>query len=114
MPLFVITGNAALRARFQAAADASQRHGSHFSIAPTVLDLLGYDQAAVAKALGPSLLTRSTRVTEFTSGDIFGLFSEKPNRHPVDLDRNYLEPAANPAPAPSEAHTAQRIPASSR
>jgi len=31
--LFVITGNAA-RAQFQAAADASRDHGSHFSIAP--------------------------------------------------------------------------------
>jgi lipid A ethanolaminephosphotransferase len=109
VPLFVITGNRALRAQLQAAADASRGHGSHFSIAPTVLQLLGYDRPAVAETLGPSLLTRSARTPEFTSGDVFGLFSEKANRHPLDLTRNYLEPAAHPAPAAPEAHTAQAI-----
>jgi hypothetical protein len=97
-----------LRAQFQAAADASRGHGSHFSIAPTVLELLGYDAAAVTRTRGASLLTTSTRTAEFTSGDVFGLFSEKPNRHAIDLGRNYLEPAANPA---AQAHTAQTIPA---
>lgn len=114
VPLFVITGNAALRAQFQAAADASRDHGSHFSIAPTVLELLGYDRAAVAETQGPSLLTKSARMPEFTSGDVFGLFSDKPNRHPIDLGRTYLEPAANPIPAPAEAHTAQAVPPPAR
>jgi hypothetical protein len=111
VPLFVITGNAALRAQFQAAADASRDHGSHFSIAPTVLELLGYERAAVAETQGPSLLTKNARVAELTSGDVFGLFSEEPNRHPLDLGRNYLEPAANLTPAPAEAHTARAVPA---
>ncbi len=108
VPLFVITGNVALRAKLQAAADASRGHGSHFSIAPTVLELLGYDRAAVTETHGPSLLMKSARAAEFTSGDIFGLFSEDPNRHPIDLRVNYLEPAANPTPA---AYTAQAGPA---
>lgn len=111
VPLFVITGNAALRAQFRAAANASRGHGSHFSIAPTVLELLGYDAAAVAGAQGPSLLTKSVRAAEFTSGDVFGLFSDEPNRHPVDLGRNYLEPAANPTAAAVEAHSAHAVPA---
>jgi len=34
-----------------------------------------------------------------------------PNRHPLDLSRHYVEPAANPKPAPEEAHTAQAHPA---
>jgi lipid A ethanolaminephosphotransferase len=110
VPLFVVTGNLALRARFEAAAKASRGHGSHFSIAPTVLDLLGYDRAAVAKSYGASLLDKSTRITEFTSGDIFGLFAEKPRLHLVDLSKNYLEPDANPAPAARPARTAQAAP----
>jgi hypothetical protein len=53
-------------------------------------------------------------VTEFTSGDIFGLFTENPHWHLIDLSRNYLEPAASPAPASPEAHTAKASPAPAR
>ena len=44
VPLFVATGNPTLKARFEKAAQESRGHGSHFAIAPTVLDLLGYNQ----------------------------------------------------------------------
>jgi glucan phosphoethanolaminetransferase (alkaline phosphatase superfamily) len=107
VPLFVATGNPALKARFEKAAAESHGHGSHFSIAPTVLDLLGYDRQAVAKAYGASLMDKSVRETKFTSGDIFGLFTENPRWHPVDLSKSYLEPDANPKPQPAPAHTAQ-------
>jgi lipid A ethanolaminephosphotransferase len=107
VPLFVATGNPVLRARLARAAQESRGHGSHFAIAPTVLNLLGYDQMAVAKAYGASLMDKSTRATKFTSGDVFGLFAEKPRWHPVDLSKNYLEPDANPKPHPAPAHTAQ-------
>lgn len=100
MPLFVITGNTALRARLTAAATASHRHGSHFAIVPTVLELLGYGHDDIAKTFGPSLLEKSARKTEFTSGDIFGLFA-KPRRHPIDLGKDYLEPAAAMAGQPN-------------
>ncbi len=93
VPLFVITDNEALRARFAAAAAESRGHGSHFAIVPTVLELLGFSHTDIAKAFGPSLLDKSDRKTEFTSGDIFGLFAE-PRRHPIDLRKDYLEPAA--------------------
>lgn len=82
MPLFVVTGNAALRAQLVAAARASRGHGSHFAIAPTVLDLLGYSQEAVATNYGASLLRNSARAPEFTTGDIFGLFTDKPRLAP--------------------------------
>lgn len=61
VPLFVVTGNAALRAQLVAAARASRGHGSHFAIAPTVLDLLGYSQEAVATNYGASLLRNIAR-----------------------------------------------------
>ncbi len=107
VPMFVATGNPALKARFKKAAEESRGHGSHFAIAPTVLKLLGYDQQAVAKAYGASLMDKSTRETRFTSGDIFGLFTEKPRWHPVDLSKSYLEPDGKPKPQPGMAHTAQ-------
>jgi len=105
--LFVVKSNPALKARFEKAAAESHLHGSHFAVAPTVLDLLGYDQKAVARAYGASLMDKSIRATKFTSGDIFGLFAEKPRWHPVDLSKSYLEPDANPKPQPAPAHTAQ-------
>lgn len=104
VPLFVVTGNAALRAQLEHAAQSSRGHGSHFSVAPTVLDLLGYDRDTVGRTYGASLLNTSTRETAFTTGDVFGLFSTKPRWHPVDLGRDYLEDDARPTPA---AHTAQ-------
>ena len=107
VPLFVVTGNAALRAQLEAAAKASRGHGSHFAIAPTVLDLLGYSEEAVAKTYGGSLLRKSARAPEFTTGDIFGLFTDKPRWHPVDLAHDYLERDAFPKPQPPSAHTAQ-------
>jgi lipid A ethanolaminephosphotransferase len=98
VPMFVTTGNSALGARLAHAAQESHGHGSHFAIAPTVLDLLGYNEAEVAKVYGASLLDKSERNPEFTSGDIFGLFAAKPRLHPIDLKRDYLEPVANPQP----------------
>lgn len=94
VPLFVITDNDALRARFAAAAEASRGHASHFSIVPTVLELLGYSHDDIEKTYGESLLEKNTRAPGFTTGDIFGLFSSKVRWHPLDLNKNYLEPAA--------------------
>lgn len=65
----------------------------------------------MAETQGTSLLTTSARVAEFTSGDVFSLFSDKPNRHPVDLGRTCLEAAANRKPAAADAYTAQAVPA---
>ncbi len=100
VPLFVITDNDELRARFTAAAEASRGHASHFSIVPTVLQLMGYSRDAVDKIYGESLLEKNTRPAAFTSGDIFGLFSSKVRWHPLDLNRNYLE-RVKPQAAPS-------------
>jgi lipid A ethanolaminephosphotransferase len=93
VPLFVITDNEPLRARLAAAAAESRGHGSHFAIVPTVLELLGFSHTDVANAFGASLLDKSERKTEFTSGDIFGLFAD-PRRHQLDLGRDYLEQPA--------------------
>jgi lipid A ethanolaminephosphotransferase len=94
VPLFIITDNDELRARFAEAAVASRDHASHFSIVPTVLELLGYGHDDIEKIYGESLLEKDARPAAFTTGDIFGLFSSKVRWHPLDLSKDYLEPAA--------------------
>lgn len=98
VPLFVITGNDALRSKLAAAAEASRGHASHFAIVPTVLELLGYGHDDVEKMYGESLLEKDARDPAFTTGDIFGLFAKQARWHPLDLSRDYLEPAATVQP----------------
>lgn len=105
VPLFVATDNPALRARLEGAARASVHRGSHFLIAPTVLTLLGFDEKAVIARYGASLLAGSPPVPRFTTGDIFGLFADRPRLHAIDLSKSYREPEAEPPLAPP--HTAQ-------
>ena len=105
MPLFVITGNDALRTRLAAAADASRGHAGHFSIVPTVLELLGYGHEDIEKIYGESLLEKNARPPAFTTGDIFGLFASKQRWHPIDLNRDYLEPEATAAQPSLSAQT---------
>lgn len=94
VPLFVTSDREALRGRFAEAAAASRGRASHFAIAPTVLALLGFDSADIGKTYRESLLTAPNGEPSFTSGDIFGLFSDKVRWHSLDLTRSYLEPDA--------------------
>jgi lipid A ethanolaminephosphotransferase len=94
VPLFVTTPRTDLRARFQEAAQASRGYASHFALAPTLFELFGYARADIRRNYGPSLFEANTRPPGFTSGDIFGLFSERPRWHPLDLGASYLEPEA--------------------
>jgi lipid A ethanolaminephosphotransferase len=103
VPLFVMPGNTGLRPRFEAAAQASHGHGSHFAIIPTVLELFGYSRADVAAQYGESLFEPNKRAPAFTSGDIFGLFAKTVRWHPLDLRKDYLEPAARPLDLRSDA-----------
>jgi lipid A ethanolaminephosphotransferase len=96
VPLFVMTGDPALRTEFAAAARDSKDHGSHFTIAPTLLQLFGYDAAAVRKQYGASLLEKNDAAPAFTSGDVFGMFSKKVRWHPLDVGKSYLENPASP------------------
>jgi lipid A ethanolaminephosphotransferase len=98
VPLFVSASDPALQARFAAGAQATRGHASHFELAPTLLDLFGYAKTDVAARYGPSLFERNTAAPGFTSGDIFGLFSERPRWHPLDLGHDYLEPGSRPMP----------------
>lgn len=100
VPLFVIAPEE-LKSRFASAAGASKGHGSHFTIMPTVLRLMGYEQADIATIYGPSLLEANTQPPAFTTGDVLGLFSSKVRWHPIDLTRSYLEPEAERSASPN-------------
>ena len=98
VPLFVTASSPLLRERFAAGAQASRGHVSHFALAPTLLELFGYAKPDIAGAYGPSLFERNAEPPGFTSGDIFGLFSQRVRWHPIDLEGSYLEPDATVVP----------------
>jgi glucan phosphoethanolaminetransferase (alkaline phosphatase superfamily) len=92
VPLLTMTGDEDLRARLAAGAEANRGGATHFLIAPTVLELLGYAGDDVRRAYGSgSLLAKSGDAPMFTSGDVFNLFSGTVRRHPIDLGRSYRE-----------------------
>jgi lipid A ethanolaminephosphotransferase len=91
VPLFAATGDEGLRARFTQGARQSMAHASHFSIAPTLLGLMGYAESDVHHVYGASLFERSDEEAAFTSGDVFGLFSQSVRWHRLDLTKSYLE-----------------------
>jgi hypothetical protein len=85
-----MTGDAVLAKRFAEAAARDGAGQSHFSIAPTILQLFGYDIAHLGRELAPSLLDGGKPTDFFTTGDVFGLFGE-PRRHVADPSAPLLE-----------------------
>ena len=84
----------------------SFKHASHFEIAPTVRQLLGYPRQPVMAKFGPSLFDANREAAAFTSGDVFGLFSSKVRWHSVDL----MAAAARMAHAQAKAESHQAAP----
>ncbi len=107
VPMFAMTGNEALRARFAANRSENVNRTSHFAIFPTVIELFGYAPGALGAAYGGSLFDRVETPTRFTSGDIFGWFSATPNWTALDTTRSWPGfPQA--APTTHVADTTQR------
>jgi lipid A ethanolaminephosphotransferase len=91
VPLFAITPDAALKQRFTEAAEGSMGHASHFAIAPTLYELMGYRPVDIATRYKESMFSPDREQPAFTTGDIFGLFGNDTRWHPLDLTKNYLE-----------------------
>lgn len=94
VPLMAYTADPTLRARFAVGAAANRGKASHFQIVPTVLELMGYSPADIASEYDESLFAATSRPPQFTSGDIFGLFSDSVHWNSIDLSLHYLEPDA--------------------
>jgi lipid A ethanolaminephosphotransferase len=95
VPLLVYTSDASQRARFDAGATLLKGKTSHFQIAPTLYQLMGYAASDVAKSYDENLFDGTAREPAFTSGDIFGMFDNSVSIHPIDLTKSYLEPEAS-------------------
>ena len=94
VPLLAYASDPALRARLEEGAGKSLGRASHFTIVPTLLEMMGYAGSDVASYYNESLFSQPASPPAFTSGDIFGMFSKEVLWHPIDLSKNYLEPEA--------------------
>lgn len=99
VPMFALTGNKALKARFQKGAVLQKNAASHFSIRPTVLELMGYPRDKVARLYGPSLFGAPLQNPRFTSGDIFGVFRASARWTEIDLRKDFRETKKLPSPS---------------
>jgi glucan phosphoethanolaminetransferase (alkaline phosphatase superfamily) len=109
VPLMVATGDAKLQHRFEAVAARYPGHATHFAIAPTLLELLGYRPADIAARYEGSLLRDLSWKPQFVSDDILGLFSTRPAWHMVEPRpdnrgvRPYLQLSINSDHSPATA-----------
>jgi glucan phosphoethanolaminetransferase (alkaline phosphatase superfamily) len=111
VPLFVIPGSASMRARLVAAAESNRGSVTHFSIVPTVLEMLGYRRSDLARVYADTLLEPHGTPPTFTTGDIFGLFSSKVRWHAIDLFDFFGDPSSKPAAEAQPDHAKRaRIP----
>lgn len=70
-------------------ADAARRNhdrSSHFRIFPTLLELMGYEQAQIAPVYGPSLLATEPDPMTFTI-NYFAALGRQPSWHHIDADK---------------------------
>jgi glucan phosphoethanolaminetransferase (alkaline phosphatase superfamily) len=89
VPLFVYAPQGNFADRFNAAVPQLKNRASHFQIAPTVYELMGYTAADIETAYDESLLNGTSRPSEFTSGDVFGLFGNPVTFSPIDLSKPF-------------------------
>lgn len=84
VPLMVTSGNSSLQNRFRAVAQRYPGQATHFAIAPTLLELMGYEANDIQTRYEDSLLRGLSWKPQFASDDILGLFSAQPRWHQVD------------------------------
>jgi hypothetical protein len=84
VPMLVSTGDEELRARFEKVATQYPNMATHFAIAPTLLELMGYRPSEISARYESSLLHGLTSQLQFVTDDILGLFSNRPAWHSVD------------------------------
>ena len=91
VPLYVYTDDKAQREKLQRGAEKSRDHATHFQIAASVLNWMGYADSDLASRYNESLTLGTSHEPAFTTGDVFGLFSTQPKWNPIDLSANYRE-----------------------
>ena len=77
VPLMVYSSDQVTHARFVEAVTKSKGKASHFQIAPTLYELMGYSRSDIQKNYDESLFDGTARAPEMTTGDIFGVFGSE-------------------------------------
>lgn len=90
VPLFVITENPQLLAKFSDASHINFNRANHFQIFPTLLELMGFEPKAVEDLYYPSLFNRIEESPGFTSAEVIKQFGKSPKWrrltwHPVSF-----------------------------
>lgn len=106
VPLFVITGDEALHARFARAASRNRDRTSHFQIFPTLLEIMGFDPKDVRQTYYLTLFDDIQEPLGYTSGAVFGRFGIPPAWHPFQKEErgrfhSGISDTANRPSAPS-------------
>ena len=96
VPLMLQIPPGQLRDSYVAAAVTLKDKANHYMLAPTVLKWMGYTDADVGTVYKSSLLKADPAFAPaFTTGDIFGLFSNEVNWTPIDVNEVKLEEPAD-------------------
>ena len=96
VPLWAYSSNKDTATAFAKGAAKSRGRASHFLIAPTLYELMGYAPADIAVAYEASMFTGTEKAPRMTTGDIFGLFGASALFWDIDLQRDYFEHDAQP------------------
>ncbi len=91
VPLYAYTDQPELRSKLEQGAAKSIGRASHFQIAASVLSWMGYVESDVAIHYDESLTAGTTHEPAFTTGDVFGMFSNTPTWNALDLTKDYKE-----------------------
>jgi hypothetical protein len=92
VPLYAFIDSAAGMNALASGAGKLNGKASHFQIAGTLLEWMGFDRKAVLEHHKESLTAGSELKPAYTVGDIFGLFSSQVEWVDIDLQKDYLEP----------------------
>jgi len=100
VPLLAYSSDAKTRKAFEAGATRCRGRASHFLIAPTLYELMGYDRDDIARVYPATLFTGTDDMPKMVTGELFGLFKNAVEVTVVDPTLDYFEHELQPrAPA---------------
>jgi lipid A ethanolaminephosphotransferase len=96
VPLWAYSSDKITVQRFKDGARKCRGKASHFLIAPTLYELMGYARDDIAQIYEGSMFAGTQVTPRMSTGDVFGFFNSTPMFWDVDLARDYFEHDAQP------------------
>jgi hypothetical protein len=96
VPLWAYSSDRKIAQLFKDGAIKCQGRASHFLIAPTLYELMGYARADIAGIYEGSMFMGTKIIPRMSTGDVFGFFGSTPLFWDIDLTRDYFEHDAQP------------------